>query len=65
MKPLELYLPEISLSVLDAHNSISVTSRVVEIEVRLHINVVNYYSIHLTNKIKRNKLRINYKKRTV
>ena len=51
MKPLEPYLLEISLLVLDAHNSISVTSRVFETEVKRLINVVNYYSIHQTDKI--------------
>ncbi len=51
MKPLEPYLLEISLLVLDGHNSISATSEVFEIEVKQQINVVNYYSIHWTNKI--------------
>ena len=46
MKPLEPYLLEISLLVLDAHNSISVTSRVFETGVKRLINVVYYYSIH-------------------
>jgi hypothetical protein len=46
MKPLEPCLLEISLVVLDAHNSIEATSRVFEIEVKRQINIVNYYSIH-------------------
>ncbi len=53
MKPLEPCLLEISLVVLDAHNSIDATSRVFEIEVKRQINLVNYYSIHQTYKIKR------------
>jgi hypothetical protein len=52
MKPLEPYLLEISLLVLDAHNSIGATPEVLEIEVEQQINVVNHYSIHQTSKIK-------------
>jgi len=51
MKPLEPCLLEISLVVLDAHNSIDATSRVFEIEVKRQINIVNYYSIHQITRV--------------
>jgi hypothetical protein len=60
MKPLEPCLLEISLVVLDAHNSIEATSRVFEIEVKQQINLVNYYSIHQTHKNKGTKARTAY-----
>jgi hypothetical protein len=48
MKPLEFCLFEISLLVLDVHNSNNATSEVFETEVKQQINVVNYYSIYKT-----------------
>ena len=51
MKSLEPCLLEISLVVLDAHNSIEATSRVFEIEAKQQINLVYYYSLHQITRV--------------